>query len=90
MKFSQPRDYRFVVGIPPVTVQLDKIGEQETDKVQGIRTLLMTGDLRTLPWAQVVVEFAAEFSNLLADALHLADRLEYAELLCVGSRLWQT
>ena len=59
MKFSQSRDDRLVVGIAAVPVQLDKIRKQQTDKIQRVRTLLVTRDLRALPRPQVRVKLAA-------------------------------
>jgi len=58
MKFSQSRDDRLVVGIAAVTVQLDKIREQQTNKIERVRTLLVTRDLRALPRPQVRVKLA--------------------------------
>src|SRR5258708_6230238 len=71
MKFSQSRDNRFIVGIPPVAVQFDKIGEQQSNKIQCIRALLVTRDLRALPRAKVGVKLAAQFPNLFTNAFEL-------------------
>src|SRR5260370_1602788 len=68
-KFAQSRDDRFVIGVATVPVQFDKIREQQTDKIQRIRTLLVTRDLRALPRPQVRVKFAPQFRDLLADTL---------------------
>src|SRR5258706_8967657 len=69
VKFSQSRDDRLVVGITTIPVQLDKIRKQETDKIQGVRTLLVTRDLRALPRPHMGVKLAAQFPDLVADAL---------------------
>ena len=69
MKFPQPHDNRFVVGISPVAVQFDKIREQQTNKIQCIKTLLIARDLRALPRPQMRVKFPAQFRDLLADTL---------------------
>src|SRR5260370_30049644 len=68
MKFSQTRDNRFIVGVPPVTVQFDKISEQQSNKIQCIRALLVTRDLRALPGTHVGVKFASQFPDLFANA----------------------
>src|SRR5258707_11082366 len=68
MKFSQSCDNRLVVGIAAVAVQFDKIREQQTDKIQRVRTLLVTRNLRSLPRRQMRVKFASQFRDLLADA----------------------
>src|SRR5260370_37390725 len=68
MKFSQTRDNRFIVGVPPVTVQFDKISEQQSNKIQCIRALLVTRDLCALPGTHVGVKFASQFPDLFANA----------------------
>src|SRR5260370_2857219 len=68
MKFSQSSDDRFVVGVAAVSVKFYEICEQQINKIQRIRTLLVTRNLRALPGPQVGVKFAAQFRNLLADA----------------------
>src|SRR5258708_23629872 len=69
VKFSQSRDDRITIGVATVPVKRDKIREQQTDKIQGVGTLLVTRDLRALPRPQVRIKFAPQFRDLPADAL---------------------
>src|SRR5215813_3129482 len=69
VELSESRDDCLVVPIASVTVQLDKVGEQELGKVLQIRTLLMAGNLSSLPRAEMRVEFATEFGYFSAYTL---------------------
>ena len=55
-------------------MQLDKIGEQQCDKVGSIRPLLVPRDLRALPRPQVRVKFAPQLRDLFSDPLQLSIR----------------
>src|SRR5713101_7960524 len=69
MKFSQSRNYSLVVGVAAVAVQLDKIREQQSYKIQRVRTLLVTRDLRSLPRPQVRVKLAPQFLDIFFQAV---------------------
>src|ERR1700676_2678857 len=69
MKLRQARDDSFIVAIAAVAVHLDKIRKQQPDEIQRVRPLRMPRDLCTLPWTEMLVKFAAQLRNLLANAL---------------------
>src|SRR5437660_1508702 len=66
-------------------MHLEKIGEQQPDKIQRVRALRMPRDLRALPRSNMRVKFAAQFRHLLANALKLrvsvGTRRKVAQLL---------
>jgi hypothetical protein len=70
MKLGEPRNDSLVVAEEAITVQRHEIREKQCNKVLGIRPLGMSRNLRALPRPEVRVEFPAQFSNLLADALY--------------------
>src|SRR5690242_5306679 len=39
VKARHPRDYGAVVGVAPIAVQLEKIGEETFDVIEGLRTI---------------------------------------------------
>src|SRR5882762_4701759 len=69
VEFSQSRDNRFIVAVAAVAVHLEKIGEQQPDKIQRVRPLRMPRNLRALPGPDVRVKFAPQLRHLLANAL---------------------
>src|SRR5262245_56206188 len=71
MKFSEPSDNRLVVAKKTVSVQFDKVRKQVLHKVQQIGPLLMSRDLRPLPWTQVSVKLSPQFRHLLTHPLKL-------------------
>src|SRR4029077_4054855 len=71
VKFGQPRDDGFVVAVSAIAVQLDKIGEQQSDKIQRVRPLRMPRDLRALPGTEMVIKLAPQLRYLPANPLKL-------------------
>src|SRR6266850_1096534 len=78
VEFSQAGNNGFVVSVAAVPVQFDKICEEQIDKVQRVRPLLVPRDLRALPRPQVRVELAPEFRHLAANTLQLRVRIRVA------------
>src|SRR5260370_3083783 len=78
VKFAKPGNDRLVVSITTVAMQFDKFRKEKSDKIQRIRTLLVTRDLRTLPRPQMGVKFAPQFRDLLADTIQLGVRIRVA------------
>src|SRR5712691_10462354 len=69
--FPETRYNGLIVSISAVAVQLDKIGKQQPNEVERIRTLWVSGNMRALPRSQVRVKFASQFGNLMTDAFEL-------------------
>ncbi len=71
METRETRNNRGIVAKRAVPVKFGKIGEQQADEIQGVRTLRMPRQLRSLPGAQMRVEFAPKLGNLLSNFLQL-------------------
>ena len=71
MKLRQPGYDGLVVSVAAVAMQLHKIREQQPDEIERIRPLRMAGNLRALPWTQMVIEFAPQLRHFLPDAFEL-------------------
>src|ERR1700733_2462544 len=61
-----------IVAEGAVAVQFGKIGEKQADEIERVRPLRMARQLRALPGAQMRIEFAAQFGDLLAKLFEVA------------------
>jgi hypothetical protein len=65
-------DYRGIVGVGPITVDLDPVLDQSTDEVQGVRSVGMASDQGPLPTIQFGVDVSGALLELPAETLQLA------------------
>src|SRR5271166_2670395 len=71
-KLPHAGDERLVVTKTAVSVQLNEVCNHEADPVQRMGTLRVPGDLSPLPRTEMSIELAAQFENLVLEALELS------------------
>src|SRR5262249_43348041 len=81
LEAGEPAHDRFVVSVDAIAVELDEILEEETEEVEGVRALRVTGELRALPGRQRAIdpllrppETLLETVDLVARALRILGR----------------
>ena len=70
-KLAEAGDDGRVVGELPVAVELDEVGHEGLDVVEGVRAGRVAGDERLLPGGQARVDLAGDPVELLAKLLDL-------------------